>query len=66
MRKMLLLLYMARSTCRKKYGLFVAYIGLDSDYVSYAMKDLYPIWNNNPYMADFARYYSMTLYAGRV
>ena len=46
---------------KKLWTVFSAYIVLDSYYVSCAMKDWYSIWNNNPYTARFARYYSMTL-----
>ena len=34
---------------------FVAYIGFDRDYVSYAMKDSYSISNNNPYTAQLGQ-----------
>ena len=46
---------------KKLWTVFSAYIVLDSYYVSCAMKDWYSIWNNNPYAAHFARYYSMNL-----
>jgi hypothetical protein len=45
----------------KAVDCFLACIGLDSYYVSRAMKDWYSIWDNNPYTAHFARYCSMNL-----
>ena len=44
----------------KKPWTFVACVGIDSYYVSCAVKDLYTSWDNLPTKTHLARYFSMT------
>ena len=44
---------------KKGVDCFVACVGIDSYYVSCAVKDWYTTWDNLPHKAHFAKYYSM-------
>jgi hypothetical protein len=44
----------------KAVDCFVACVGIDSYYVSCAVKDLYTSWDNLPTKTHLARYFSMT------
>jgi len=44
----------------KAVDCFVACVGIDSYYVSCAVKDWYSTWDNLPYKTHFAQYFSMT------
>jgi len=44
----------------KAVDCFVACVGIDSNYVSCAVKDLYTTWDNLPSKTHLAQYFSMT------
>jgi len=47
-------------TVEKAVDCFVACVGIDSYYVSCALKDLYSTWDKRPSKTHFAQYFSMT------
>jgi len=60
-KKVAVIMYGSGVPIERDIDCFIAYIGLDSYDVSYAMKDRYSIWDKNPYRAHKAEYYSMSL-----
>jgi hypothetical protein len=47
-------------TVEKVVDCFAACVGIDSYYVSCAVKDFYTTWDNLPSKTHFAQYFSMT------
>ena len=54
------LMYGNNVPLEKAVDCFVACVGIDSYYMSCAVKDLYTTWDNLPSKTHFAQYFSMT------